>query len=103
MDDTSFDRRFQANLAVRIAASVPVLVVKLNSGQVGSKAMDALKDSPPYSGVGLHDRELVIVEPSWFLENPIRNADFADVVQKGSHADFFDLRRGEAEGMGDLG
>ena len=103
-DDLRCNRNLVADKAVRVAAPVVTLVVPAADliGDLNQRLIlhhrKGLQDGSADSGMRLDDLEFLRRQFAGLVEDGIRNADFADVVQGGSGADERDivLRQGVA-------
>ena len=103
-DDLRCNRNLVADKAVRVATPVVTLVVPAADliGDLNQRLIlhhrKGLQDGSADSGMRLDDLEFLRRQFAGLVEDGIRNADFADVVQGGSGADERDiiLRQGVA-------
>ena len=103
-DDLRRDRNLVADKAIRVAAPVVTLVMPAADliGDLNQRLIlrhrKVLQDGSTDGGMRLDDLEFLRCQLAGFVEDGIRNADFADVVQGGSGADERDivLRQGVA-------
>ena len=103
-DDLRRDRNLVADKAVRVAAPVVTLVVPAADliGDLNQRLIlrhrKVLQDGSANGGMRLDDLEFLRRQLAGLVEDGIRDADFADVVQGGSGADERDivLRQGIA-------
>src|SRR5260221_6099905 len=102
-DDSRFERDMFAPEPGRVAAAVVLLVVAerdySDHWQVSGRAVrqHVVADA----SVGLHDSQVLAVEPSGILQNPVRYADFSDIVHRRGQLDRILLSRGQPDALGD--
>ena len=86
-DDARPQRDVVAGEALRVAGAVPVLVAgehdRARAGQGGHR----LHDPRAVLWVPAHDRPLLVGERTGLVEDPRRNADLADVMERRGDAD----------------
>ncbi len=93
----------QAGEAVGIAAAVPALVMTEGNlvGHLQHRRRRAFQHAGAQGRVRFHDLEFFVREPAGLLQDGVGNADLADVVHGGGHADVADLDRRPAEDFGE--
>src|SRR6266849_9160485 len=83
-DDSRFKRNVLAPQAGRVAAAVVLLVMPERDygGHLQVSGRAILQHVVADASVGLHDSQVLAVEPSGILQNPVRYADFSDIVHR---------------------
>ena len=86
--DACFHRNVTTAATVWIPIPVPTLVMIQSDrrGKLKNRADRALQEGVAQLAVPLDDRSLVRGQALSFVQHPIRNADFADIVQRSREA-----------------
>ena len=93
---------------VRVAAAVPALMVPAADGIGHLDQLRLLLEGQLVQnirtdgGVGFHRLKFFLRQLAGLVQNRLRNADFADVMQRGGRADEENIRRGQAVFVGFL-
>src|SRR5476649_450574 len=82
---------------MRVAAAIHPLVVVEDAEQLALEMPAALEDRDSDLGVGLHDCGLGFVERPVLLEDRVRNAELADVVEQAGPGEDAQLSGGHAQ------
>ena len=94
--------------AVRVAAAVPALMVPAADGIGHLDQLRLLLEGQLVQnirtdgGVGFHRLKFFLRQLAGLVQNRLRNAAFADVMQRGGRADEENIRRGQAVFVGFL-
>src|SRR5258706_11750554 len=104
-DDSRFERDMFAPEPGRVAAAVVLLVMPERdySGHLQVSGRAVLQHVVADARVGLHDSKVLAVQPSGILQDPVRYADFSDIVHRRGQLDRILLRRGQPHAFGDKG
>src|SRR6266849_6659172 len=104
-DDSRFERDMFAPQAGRVAAAVVLLVMPERDygGHLQVSGRAVLQHVVADASVGLHDSQVLAVEPSGILQDPVRYADFSDIVHRRGQLDRILLSRREPDALGDQG
>src|SRR6266853_5982641 len=88
-DDSRFKRDMFAPEAGRVAAAIVLLVMPERDygGHLQVPGRAVLQHVVADASVGLHDSQVLAVEPSGILQDPVRYADFSDVVHRRGQLD----------------
>jgi hypothetical protein len=93
VEDPGKLRDLVADQAIRIARAVVPLVVVANDRQLRRELGDRRDDLRTEHRMGVHDHPLVARQPVRVLQDIVRNADLADVVEQAAPLERFELCR----------
>ncbi|CAA9383319.1 MAG: hypothetical protein AVDCRST_MAG93-9318, partial [uncultured Chloroflexia bacterium] len=79
-------------LAVRVAFSIPALVVMPNNGHATYEIRVALQKIGTTCRMGLHDRSLFCVQGTGFIEDTVRDSDLTDIMDASGGKNEFSIR-----------
>src|SRR5205085_11976674 len=83
-DDPRQERDLLAGEPVRIALAVPALVAGADDpADLAEQAADAVQETLAFERVPFDDRALLVVQRSRFVDDRLRDAHLADVVEEG--------------------
>src|SRR5687767_6519312 len=100
-DDPAAHRNGVAGQAVGVAAAVPALVLVAHDPRYAPESRDRPEDALADDRMLLHQDPLVVVEWTVLVQDRVRDADLADVVQQGRGLHAGDLVRVQGERAGD--
>src|SRR5438445_980394 len=102
-DDSRFKRDVLAPEAGRVAAAVVLLVMaeRDHGGHLQISRRAVLQHVVADARVGLHDSQVLAVQPSGVLQDSVRYADFSDIVHRRGQLDRILLGRGQPDALGD--
>src|SRR6266498_1391812 len=81
-EDARAEEDLLADQARWVAAPVPALVVRADDLDGGAERLDSGDHLHPHLGVHAHDQPLVLVERARLVQDRLRYADLADVVEQ---------------------
>src|SRR2546422_8133840 len=101
--DACCSRYVLAPEACRVAAAVVLLVMaeRDHGGHLQISRRAVLQHVVANARVGLHDSQVLAVQPSGILQDSVRYADFSDIVHRRSQLDRILLGRGQPDALGD--
>ena len=100
--DAAAQRDLVAHQVVRVAGAVPVLVLVTDDLRDDAHAGDRLEDALADDRVLAHEVPLGVVERARLVEDAVRHADLADVVQLRRGGDGLHVAAVHPELLGDL-
>ena len=89
MDDAGVEGDVVSGEAVGVAGAVVIFVMETDDGEIVDEDAGAFEDANADGGVGFDDGALDIGEAAVFEQDPVGNADLADVMEKGTDTDSF--------------
>ena len=92
-DDVRLDRDRVTGELLGVAGAVEALVVRPHDRHEVAQRLDRREDRPTDRGVGAHDHPLVGAQRAGLVQDRVRHADLADVVQQRTELDATQLVR----------